>query len=114
MADQAHTYVLSEDDIDSIAEHVSIADPRNTHIPNGSVATLIGMLREVQQNFTELSNGMTVAVELLDRFVAGDPCTEGDDICRAHGYARKPCPTALAQQVVTAWRAVQAEGADRA
>lgn len=54
MTDQAHAYALTDDDIDSIAEHVASRDPRALHIPNGSVATLIAMLREAQTKVARL------------------------------------------------------------
>ena len=41
-------YVLGEDDINSIADHVASRDPRAIHIPNGSVASLIAMLRDAE------------------------------------------------------------------
>jgi hypothetical protein len=54
VTDQAHAYVLSEDDVTAIADHVASGDPRSMHIPNGSVATLIAMLREAQDEVARL------------------------------------------------------------
>jgi hypothetical protein len=54
MADQTRAYVLTEDDVNDIAEHVASRDPHALHIPNGSVATLIAMLREVQTELARL------------------------------------------------------------
>lgn len=64
---------------------------------------------QLRKRFAELSDGMTVAVELLDKFTTDTPCTEGGDTCRVHGYARKPCSHPLGRQLVDAWREVQAE-----
>lgn len=54
MADQDRSYALADNDINAIAEHVAVGDPRSMHIPNGSVATLIGMLREAQTELARL------------------------------------------------------------
>lgn len=43
-----NAYVLTEDDINDIADHVAGRDPRAMHTPNGSVAALIEMLREAR------------------------------------------------------------------
>jgi hypothetical protein len=66
---------------------------------------------EARARLAEMRDGMTVAVELLDRFTAETACTEGGDTCREHGYARKPCPHPLGRQLVNAWRDVQAADA---
>lgn len=69
---------------------------------------------QLRQRFAELSDGMAVAVELLDRFAAGGECRlDHHGKCLTHGLPENPCPHPLARQVVAAWRAVQAEGADR-
>lgn len=69
---------------------------------------------QLRQRFAELSDGMTVAVELLDRFAAAGECRlDHHGECPTHGLPENPCPHPLARQVVAAWRAVQAEGADR-
>lgn len=103
-------------DVDAAVAHVREihawrAGGRRLDYGDDAIATLLAELKEAEQRFAELSDGMTVAVELLDRLTSDGPCTENDNICRAHGYAHKPCPTALARQVVEAWRAVQAESA---
>lgn len=49
MADtDLHAYALTKDDITSIADHVTSRDPCAMHTPNGSVAALIGMLRDAE------------------------------------------------------------------
>lgn len=75
-----------------------------------AVTTDSGAMWLAERN-EELRDAVTVAAEMLHRFAAETPCTEGGDTCREHGYARKPCLHALARQFVTAWRAVQAEAA---
>lgn len=47
-ADWRRNYVLGADDINTIADHVASSDPRATHVPNGSVASLIAMLRDAE------------------------------------------------------------------
>lgn len=54
MSDQSRAYVLTDDDINAIAEHVAGADPRAMHIPNGSVAALIAMLRDAHAEAEQL------------------------------------------------------------
>lgn len=67
---------------------------------------------QVRERFAELSDGMAVAVELLDRFAADGKCRlDHHGECLTHGLPDVPCPHPLARQVVAAWRAVQAEGA---
>lgn len=50
MTDPNGAQVLTDADINDIAEHVTAptVDPRARHIPNGTVAALIAMLRETQ------------------------------------------------------------------
>lgn len=66
---------------------------------------------QLRERFAELSGGMTVAVELLDRLANDEECELWPRGCQTHGGY--PAPHPLARQVVTAWRAVQVEGADR-
>ncbi len=46
--DWRRDYVLTKDDVDSIFDHVTSRDPRAMGIPNGSVASLVLMLRGVE------------------------------------------------------------------
>lgn len=46
--DQRSAYVLTEDDINSIADLVTAGDPRAMQVPNGTVASLIAMLRDAE------------------------------------------------------------------
>lgn len=51
-------YVLTEDDVNSIADHVSSRDPREMHIPNGTVASLIAMLRGAEAKLKALTGNV--------------------------------------------------------
>jgi hypothetical protein len=69
---------------------------------------------QLRARFAELSDGMTVAVELLDRLANDEECELWPRGCQTHGGYPDPCPHPLARQVVVAWRAVQVEGVDGA
>jgi hypothetical protein len=72
---------------------------------------LRGEVQRLQAERAEARGALSVAAEMLDRFAADTPCTEGGDTCREHNYARKPCVHPLARQFVTAWRAIEAASA---
>jgi hypothetical protein len=65
---------------------------------------------QMRKQFAELADGMTVAVELLDRLANDEECELWPRGCQTHGGYPAPCPHPLARQVVAGWRAVQAEG----
>lgn len=41
-------YVLTEDDLNTLADLVTAGDPRAMQVPNGTVAALIAMLRDAE------------------------------------------------------------------
>lgn len=75
MTDPAAAHVLSDDDINRLAEHVASGDPHAMQVPNGTVAALIAMLREAQANRDALRAEAELAqpvTEYAVRYKSGD------------------------------------------
>jgi len=83
-----------------------------------AIAMLLTEMERLEKRFAELSDGMSVAAELLDRLADDAECMvdhEGcnkfclpdhRDLCLEHSEVL-PCPHPLARGLVGAWREVQ-------
>lgn len=83
MTDQIYC-LLSEDDINSIADHVTGRDPRAMQVPNGSVASLIAMLRDAEAERDANVRDVADAVSILEGMLneGCNYCTTGIDRVR--------------------------------
>ena len=75
-------YVLGEDDINSIADYVASRDPRAIHIPNGSVASLIAMLRDAEAERDAMRDLLgSIWLYVRWRYVTKQLTTEQKELC---------------------------------